>query len=292
MYPEILRIGDFIISSYGVMMVIAFLTGNYLLRKDMVALGKEPEMADDLTFQAALGGILGAKIYYLIENIPGGRAWENLSGLGDVVSGIFTMNASLIANGIQNFGSGMVFLGGFIGGMIAVTRYAKKYEITFFTVADWTAPYVVLGHGIGRIGCFLVGDDYGRPTDLPWAVAFPKGLPISNVGNLRYMGVELDSSLPYSHVLACHPTQLYEMTAYFAIFVYLRWVVKRNQQYSGQIIFEYLFLAGFARFVVEFIRLNPTYIFGLSGAQFISIGMMIIGMFFMWKNRKESGLLH
>jgi len=292
MYPEILRIGDFVISSYGLMMVIAFLTGNYLLRKDMADLGKDPEMADDLTFQAALGGILGAKIYYLIENIPGGRAWDNLSGLGDMISGIITLNIKLIAAGIQNFGSGMVFLGGFIGGMIAVTRYAKKHKITFFTVTDWMAPYLVLGHGIGRIGCFLVGDDYGRPTNLPWAVAFPSGLPISNVGNLRLLGVNLDSSLPYSQVLACHPTQLYEMIAYFAIFAYLRWVIKKNQEYNGQIFFEYLFLAGFARFVVEFIRLNPTYTFGLSGAQFISIGMMIIGMFLMWKNRNVDGLAH
>jgi phosphatidylglycerol:prolipoprotein diacylglycerol transferase len=126
MYPEILRIGDFVISSYGLMLVIAFLSGNYLLRKDMISLGKDPVMADDLTFQAALGGILGAKLYYLIENISGGRAWENLSGLGNVISGIFTLNASMVASGIQNFGSGMVFLGGFIGGMIAVTRYAKK----------------------------------------------------------------------------------------------------------------------------------------------------------------------
>ena len=292
MHPEILRIGDFVISSYGLMMVIAFLTGNYLLRKDMVRLGRDPEMADELTFQAALGGILGAKIYYLIENIPSGRALDNLSGLGDVVSGIFTLNPSLIAGGIQNFGSGMVFLGGFIGGMIAVTRYAKKHKITFLTVADWTSPYVVLGHGIGRIGCFLVGDDYGRPTDLPWAVAFPNGLPVSNVGNLRYMGVDLDPSLPYNQVLSCHPTQIYEMLAYFTIFAYLILFVKRNQKYSGQIIFEYLFLAGFVRFVVEFIRLNPTYIFGLSGAQFISIIMMLIGMFFMWKNRKNSEIIH
>ena len=290
MYPEILRIGDFVISSYGLMMVIAFLTGNYLLRKDMIALGRDSEMADDLTFQAAFGGIFGAKLYYLIENIPGGRALENLSGLGDVISGIFTFNASLIASGIQNFGSGMVFLGGFIGGMIAVTRYAKKHDITFFTVADWTAPYVVLGHGIGRIGCFLVGDDYGRPTDLPWAIPFPNGLPVSSVANLKYMGVEVDASLPYNQILACHPTQIYEMIAYFTIFAYLRLIVKKSQEYDGQIIFEYLFLAGFARFVIEFIRLNPTYLFGLSGAQFISATMMVIGMIFMWKNRTYSRL--
>ena len=69
MYPEILRIGDFVISSYGLMMMVAFLTGNFLLRKDMISLGKDPVMADDIIFQAALGGIIGAKFYYLLEQI-------------------------------------------------------------------------------------------------------------------------------------------------------------------------------------------------------------------------------
>ncbi len=290
MHPEILRIGDFVISSYGFMMVVAFLLGNYLLRKDMEKLGKDPLLADDLTFQAALGGILGAKLYYIIENIPSGRAAENIAGLGDIFTGIFTLNGSLIANGIQNFGSGMVFLGGFIGGMIAVGWFAKRNNITFWDVADWTSPYVVLGHGIGRIGCFLVGDDYGRPTDLPWAVAFPKGLPISNAGNLRAMGVEIDPSVPYNQVLACHPTQVYEMTAYFIIFFYLRNYVKAKQLFPGQVFFEYLFLAGFARFVIEFIRLNPGYLFGLSGAQLISAIMMIIGTYLFYTKRKNVGL--
>ena len=125
MYPEILRIGDFVISSYGLMMVIAFLTGNYLLRKDMIKIGKNPEMADDLTFQAALGGVIGAKLYYIIENIPNGRALENISGLFDIFMGLITLNITLVSSGIQNFGSGMVFLGGLIGGTVSVFMYSK-----------------------------------------------------------------------------------------------------------------------------------------------------------------------
>jgi phosphatidylglycerol:prolipoprotein diacylglycerol transferase len=123
-----------------------------------------------------------------------------------------------------------------------------------------------LGHGIGRIGCFLVGDDYGTPSDLPWACAFPKGLPPTNI--------------------PVHPTQLYEMSAYFIIFFYLRYR-KRNQSFSGEIIFEYLFLGGFARFMVEFIRTNTKYAFGLSGAQYLSILMMVIGAYQLWKMRRQ-----
>jgi len=268
------------------MMVVAFLLTNYLLRQDFKKLDINPEIADDLTFRAALGGILGAKIYYLIENIPNSGAINNLNGLYDIFAGIFTLNGALISGGIQNFGAGMVFLGGFIGGLIAVTLFIRKNNLKWLTVADWVAPLLVLGHGIGRIGCLLVGDDYGKPTDLPWAISFPNGLPISSAGNLRSMGCNISNDILNSEILAVHPTQIYEMCSYFLIFIFLRFR-KKKQEYAGQLFFEYLFLAGFARFIIEFLRLNPNYLFGLSGAQIISVIMMIIGTYSMWSFRSE-----
>jgi phosphatidylglycerol:prolipoprotein diacylglycerol transferase len=181
-------------------MVIAFLLGNYLLRKDVVGEGYEPIVAEDITFRAAIGGILGAKIYYLIETIPTGQAAENISGLIEIIAGIFTLSGVRIAAGIQNFGAGLVFLGGLMGGMVAVSWYVYRNKLNWLKVADWVAPVLILGHGIGRIGCFLVGDDYGIPSNLPWACAFPNGLPPT--------------------IISVHPTQLYEMAAYFTIFVY------------------------------------------------------------------------
>ena len=265
MYPILFQFGAFTISSFGVMMVIAFLLGNYLLRKDVVAEGYDPIIADDIIFRAAIGGILGAKIYYLIENIPNGHAAENINGFINIIAGIFTLNGGKIAFGIQNFGAGLVFLGGLVGGMAAVSWYIYRNNLNWFIIADLSAPFLVLGHGIGRIGCFLVGDDYGIPTNLPWAIAFPNGLPPTSI--------------------AVHPTQLYEMSAYFIIFFYLRYR-KRNQTFSGEIIFEYLFLGGLSRFMVEFIRTNTKYIFGLSGAQYLSIIMMAIGAYQLWKMRR------
>ena len=265
MYPILFQFGPFTISSFGVMMVIAFLLGNYLLRKDVVAEGYDAIIADDIIFRAAIGGILGAKFYYLIENIPTGQAADNINGLINIIAGIFTLNGERIAFGIQNFGAGLVFLGGLVGGMATVSWYIYRKNLNWFKIADLAAPFLVLGHGIGRIGCFLVGDDYGIPTNLPWAIAFPNGLPPTNI--------------------AVHPTQLYEMSAYFIIFFYLRYR-KRNQTFSGEIIFEYLFLGGFSRFMVEFIRTNTKYIFGLSGAQYLSILMMAIGAYQLWKMRR------
>jgi len=264
-YPILFQFGSFTISSFGVMMVIAFLLGNYLLRIDVVAEGYDAIIADDIIFRAAIGGILGAKFYYLIENIPTGQAADNINGLINIIAGIFTLNGERIAFGIQNFGAGLVFLGGLVGGMAAVSWYIYHKNLNWFKIADLAAPFLVLGHGIGRIGCFLVGDDYGIPTNLPWAIAFPNGLPPTNI--------------------AVHPTQLYEMSAYFIIFFYLRYR-KRNQTFSGEIIFEYLFLGGLSRFMVEFIRTNTKYIFGLSGAQYLSILMMAIGAYQLWKMRR------
>ena len=265
MYPILFNFGPFIISSFGVMMVIAFLLGNYLLRRDVVALGYDPLIAEDITFRAAIGGILGAKVYYLIETIPTGQAADNINGLIEIIAGIFTLSGGRIASGIQNFGAGLVFLGGLIGGVAAISWYVYRKKLNWLEIADLAAPFLVLGHGIGRIGCFLVGDDYGIASNLPWAIAFPKGLPPTDI--------------------TVHPTQLYEMAAYFSIFFYLRYR-KRNQQFKGEIMFEYLFLGGLARFMVEFIRTNTKYLFDLSGAQYLSILMMGIGAYQMWKRRR------
>ena len=265
MYPILFEFGPFIISSFGVMMVIAFLLGNYLLRRDVVVQGYDPIIAEDITFRAAIGGILGAKVYYLIETIPTGQAADNINGLIEIIAGIFTLSGGRIASGIQNFGAGLVFLGGLIGGVAAISWYVYRKKLNWLEIADLAAPFLVLGHGIGRIGCFLVGDDYGIASNLPWAIAFPKGLPPTDI--------------------TVHPTQLYEMAAYFSIFFYLRYR-KRNQQFKGEIMFEYLFLGGFARFMVEFIRTNTKYLFDLSGAQYLSILMMGIGAYQMWKRRR------
>ncbi len=272
MYPEIVRIGDFVISSYGLMMVLAFVAGNILLRKDLsdgrngYSIEQGQTLADDLIFYAAFGGIAGAKIYYLIEGIPSGAAADNIRGISDIFEGIFTLSFSKISLGIQNFGAGLVFLGGFIGGVLALTLYIRKNNLNWLNTMDWLAPLLALGHGIGRIGCFLVGDDYGKPSDLPWAIAFPNGIPPTDV--------------------PVHPTQLYEMTCYFLIFAYLRYfVTNQRNRFKGQIFCEFLFLHGLSRFVIEFVRVNPKYLLGLSGAQIISAIMIITGTIMMYRLR-------
>jgi len=292
MFPILFSYKGLQISSYGLMLVVAFLTCNYLLRRDLVKKNKNPDIADDIIFRAAIGGVIGAKIYYLLENINNGIAADNINGLLNIFKGIFTFNFSAITLGIQSFGSGMVFLGGLIGGMISVSLYLRKNNIAWLDGADWVAPYLILGHAIGRIGCFLVGDCYGTACNLPWAVSFPNGLPPTTFESFQYNYPEIFNSdhfqTTYSagNSIAVHPTQLYEFCTGILIFTYLIYI-RKKPHYQGLIMFEYLFLAGLSRFLVEFIRLNPTYVLGLSGAQIISVGMMGISTYLMFINRKK-----
>ncbi len=255
MYPEILRIGPFVISSYGFMMVAAFFLVYFLLSRDGKRLGWEPELAQDLVFWAAMGGVGGAKIYFLIENIGRGSG-HNLNGLVELLKGIFTLDPARMADGIQNFGAGMVYLGGLMGALILITIGLRRRKEPWLPVADLVAPYIILGYGIGRLGCFLVGDDYGIPSSLPWAMAFPNGLPPTTA--------------------LVHPTQLYEFILSVSIAGFLYW--RRDKgAFAGQTFGIYLMLAGLERFMIEFIRTNPAYMLGLSGAQVIGLIMMAVG---------------
>ena len=288
MYPVIFEYNGFVISSFGLMLVIAFYACNMILRNIVEQNGYAKQIADDIIFRAAIGGIIGAKVYYILENISSGYGYSNIEGLFNIFKGIFSLDAGLLSLGIQSFGSGMVFLGGLIGGTASVSLYVKKHNMKWVNVADWVAPLIALGHGIGRIGCLLVGDDYGKPTSLPWGIKFENGLPVSNAFNLRSLGVDIPASIADSTVLAVHPTQIYEMLIYFTIFAYLfRLNRTRFHKFEGQLMYEYLFLAGLGRFLVEFIRLNPSYIFGLSGAQLISMAMMIVGSTMFYRNLRK-----
>ena len=119
MYPIIYQYNNLIISSYGFMLMLSFLICNYLLKRYLISIKQDGKIADDIIFYAAIGGILGAKIYYIIENYSNGLGYDNILGLKDVFVGVFTFSFSTMVNGINNFGSGLVFLGGLIGGMIA-----------------------------------------------------------------------------------------------------------------------------------------------------------------------------
>lgn len=259
MWPVIAKLGPITIYSFGFMLVVAFYTCYFLLSREMKRLGYQPQVASDIIFAGAVGGILGSKLYYLIENFD--RVLDDPAGM------IFS-------------GRGLVFLGGLLGGMLGVTLVLRRHKLPWIVFADIVAPLLILGYAIGRIGCFLVGDDYGIPTHLPWAVSFEKGLPPTTVRVFQYYYPWINLNGFESGLLTVHPTQIYETIMGLGIFTYL-WKKRLTIQHMGSLFFTYLILAGLERFFIEFIRTNTRYLFNLTGAQLLSIVMVVIGAYFL-----------
>lgn len=161
-------------------------------------------------------------------------------------------------------GSGWVWYGGVAGGTFAVWLFARSRGIPFVLLADACAPALALGLAIGRIGCQLSGDgDYGIPTDLPWGMSYPNGV------------------VPTTERV--HPAPLYEMAGSLVIFAYL-WRMRRSAV-PGEIVGMYLVLGPALRFLIEFVRRNPAWLWGLTTAQVWSIGLMAAGAFLVWRAR-------
>ena len=178
------------IYSYGFMLVVAFYTCYALLLKEMRRLGYGDKLASDILTAAAIGGIVGSKIYYLLENFD--RVLVDPTGM------IFS-------------GAGLVFLGGLMGGTLGVTIVLKKNELHWLTFADIVAPLLILGYAIGRVGCFLVGDDYGLPTRIFIGMTFENGSPPTTYGSFTYNYPWVDlSGWNSGDVITVFPTQIME----------------------------------------------------------------------------------
>ena len=239
MYPELLRIGSFVVSSFGLMVALAFLAGYWITSVEFKRKKLDDKLLGNLLLLSMLGGIGGAKLMYIFENVP----------LSDFISSPFT---HIFSRG------GLTFYGGFIGAVLLFWILTIKNKVSFFKVMDAMAPALAIGHSIGRIGCFLVGDDYGIKSDVPWAVAFPKGLP------------------PTTDPV--HPTQVYEVILMGLVFFVL-WKLRKRNTPDGWLFSILIILAGIERFLIEFLRsTTPSPIPDLSVAQLIAIGLIVIGI--------------
>lgn len=231
MYPVLFRIGDFEVTSFGVLVAIGALAGLWIMRRELQR-SRLPPGALDAAVAGIFGGLAGAKLLWVAEHL-GEEQWLDL----------------LLSRG------GMSWFGGFAGGVLTGLVVIRRKQLPILPVLAAAAPALAIGHAIGRIGCFLVGDDYGRPTALPWGVAFPEGL----------------STVPV------HPTQLYEAAALIPVaWLLFRW--RREGRSDRFVLGAYLLLAGGIRFAIEFVRINERVLGPLSVAHLASLLALFIGI--------------
>jgi phosphatidylglycerol:prolipoprotein diacylglycerol transferase len=298
MYPWI-DLYFFKIPSFGLMVATAFLVCHYLLKKEFNNQNIDEKIIDDIIFYAVISAIIGSKIYYIIETQSFNMFFANIQ---NIFIKLFSANFSGFILELQSLGSGLVFNGGFICALLLISSYIYKHKLDFLHLADIVTPYILLGHGIGRIGCFLVGDDYGLPSKLPWAVSFPDGLPTTTINtimtNFSFLNYTRDDLASYliegqNSVISVHPTQIYEMILYFIGFVFIKQFYNYLSFKKGSIFSIYLIIGGFSRFAVEFLRTNERYVLNLSSAQYISMVMIFSGFLFLTylsKKYKDYGI--
>ncbi|MEA2330610.1 MAG: phosphatidylglycerol---prolipoprotein diacylglyceryl transferase [Thermoleophilaceae bacterium] len=234
MQPEI-SLGPLDLQTFGICFAFAFLASGAVFGRRLRELGKPPDWTYEAIFAALIGGLVGSRLDYLIQN------WDDVSG--DLLGNIFS-------------GSGLVFFGGLIGGALGVIIWARWRGFLSWELLDSAAAPIAIGYAVGRIGCQLSGDgDYGEPSDLPWAMAYPEG------------------TVPTTEEV--HPTPVYE-TLTMGLVTLLLWQL-RDRLAPGMLFGLYLMLAGLERFLVELIRRNDPVVAGLTVPQLFSLAMLAGG---------------
>jgi phosphatidylglycerol---prolipoprotein diacylglyceryl transferase len=238
-YPELLHLGPVTIYSFGIMAATALIVACYVMWRVLSHYGLPFDGFYEILFAAGIGGFAGARLYYMAQHVSEVR--------GDFFGSLFG-------------GAGFTWYGGLLGGFILVFAWAVWRKIPVGLAANAAAPGIAIGYAIGRIGCQLAGDgDYGKPSDLPWAMGYPHGV------------------VPTAPGVTVHPTPVYETLIMGAVFVFLYWLVTRHSWPGWYVFGWFLVLQGVERFFVEFLRLNTHLAFGLTAPQLIGVASVIGG---------------
>jgi phosphatidylglycerol:prolipoprotein diacylglycerol transferase len=220
------------ISTFGILVALGFLVGGWVFARALERAGSDAD-ASSILFWAMVGGLLGSKLWFTVEMMVREPDVPVLS--------------FLLSRG------GLTWYGGLVGGTLAVILAGHLQSVPLRLLTHCGAPAITVGQLFGRIGCFLVGDDYGYPTDLPWGIAFPEGTPKTDV--------------------PVHPTMLYE-AAWLTLLAGFLW---KRQGRSPYLFGEYLVLAGVGRFLDELFRINPPLLGPFSNAQVTALVSIVVG---------------
>jgi phosphatidylglycerol:prolipoprotein diacylglycerol transferase len=237
MKPEV-HVFGIAIKTFGVCFALGFAACGAVMARRLRELGKPVDWAYEIVFAALLGGVIGARGYYLIEKYD-------------------TVKHDLLGNVFS--GSGLVWYGGAIGGAIGVVAWMYWRRVLELRMLDACATALALGYAIGRIGCQVSGDgDYGIRSGLPWAMGYPHG------------------TVPTPPGVRVQPTPIYETVA-MALLALVLWRL-RDRFRPGVIFALYLIFSGLERLLVEFIRRNHEVVAGLTGPQLESLAALIVGV--------------
>jgi len=254
MYPVLFQLGTFELRTYGVIVVLSFFLGLWLSTKEAKRKGLDPGLIQDFAFYALVGGIIGARIYFVVFSNPA----------------YFLKNPWEI---VAVWHGGIGIIGALLGGLVTALWYCRRKKLSFWRFADTLAPGVALGQAAGVIACLLNGDSYGKATDLAWAITYtdPRAMAPLNI--------------------ALHPVEIYEMVAYFLVFL-LVWQTREKYKTDGFAVLTYLVGYGAARFSVEFFRGNPAILaWGIPAAQVFSVALILIavaGFYILGKNERRT----
>ena len=244
MYPILFEIGGIEITSFGALVALAAMVGLWVLSRELRRSGL-PESAMDAALAGVFGGVVGAKLLWVFEHL-GSDVWTSL----------------LFSRG------GLSWFGGFAGGVLAAVFVMRRRRLSVVRVVAAATPALAIGHAIGRIGCFLVGDDYGTPSTLPWAVAFPEGLPPT--------------------LVPVHPTQIYEAIALVPIAIML--LRMRKQHAPDRVVVGwYLVATASVRFLIQWIRVYDPVVGGLGFAHLGALIVMTVGVYLLAGRAADRG---
>lgn len=239
------------LQTFGIFFALNFLAWAALVARRLKEIGKPVDWAYEMLFAALIGGLVGARAYYLVQN------WDEIEGdvLGNLLSG-----------------AGLVWYGGLMGGVVAVLLWARWRGFLSLALLDLAAPALALGYAIGRIGCQISGDgDYGKASDLPWAMGYP------------------DGAVPTAPGVTVQPTPIYE-TLWMGVLALVLWRL-RDALRPGALFGLYLVGAGLERFLVEFARRNEDVVAFLTAAQVESLGLLLGGAIWLLVLWRRHGTL-
>jgi len=259
-HPLSYQLGPFNFTGFGLAILLTFVIAQLISQQEMERRGHDPTVMGDLVFAAVVGGLLGAKIYYAILM----HDWGSLASR-----------------------AGFVFWGGLIGGIVATAAVMRWKKLSFARISDVAGITLAAGYAVGRTGCWAVGDDYGRPWTGFLGTKFPEGAPPSTVSNMmQIFGVKFPPGVSPTDVVAVHPTQLYEVTLGFVMFLIL-WRYRDHKHAEGWLFGLYCVLAGVERFIIEFVRAKDDRIIAgtLTVAQVIAVFFIAGGLLWMTARR-------